>query len=464
MIVLGTSGVSRSQSVRLTPDLDVAARVASSPPGTAFVFAPGHYYGEISPKDGDTFKGEGEVILSGARNVAFLKSGEVWSAQIGMVQRGSAKCLTDHPLCDLRTDLYLDDAPIRPVATQQELSTQTWFYDPATGTAVIGFNPAGHKLELALARWAFKNSGANVSISHIVVEKYASPAQFGAIGAQGASGSRPAGAQNWTVSDTEVRLSHGTGIQLGDRGHIVRCHVHHNGQKGVGAKGADVVVEDSEIAFNNYAGYDYAWEAGGTKFARTTNLRVLRNYVHDNAGAGLWADIDNHNALFQTNRVDNNRGSGIQYEISYGATIEGNTVRWNGSVPRVSLWQAQISVQNSSNVTVRNNTVEVGPDVGNGIVVINQERGSGDQGTYLGKDNTVLSNTVTYEGLGGASGLMDTLGTAENNRFDRNTYVLKAGGQHFESRGKKSWEQFRSLGYDQNSQIQDLTKGSASGR
>ena len=444
--------------------MDVAARVATSPPKTVFTFAPGLYDAEISPKDGDTFQGEGQVILSGARPVVLVPSGGVWSAVIGAVQQGSAKCLTDHPLCDLRTDLYVDDVPLRPVATQDELTSGTWFYDANSGTAVIGFNPQGHKVEVASKRWAFKNSAVDVTISHLIVEKYASPAQAGAIGAQGAAGNGHAGAQNWTVADTEVRLSHGTGIQLADHGHITHCHVHHNGQKGVGAKGADVVMEDSEIAFNNYAGYDYAWEAGGTKFARTTNLRVLRNYVHDNSGAGLWADIDNHNALFQMNRVDNNRGSGIQYEISYGATIEGNTVRWNGSAPRVSLWQAQISVQNSSDVTVRNNTVVVGPNVGNGIVVINQERGSGDQGRYVGKDNTVLMNTVTYEGAAGASGLMDTLGTAENNRFDHNTYLLKAGGQHFESRGKKSWEQFRALGYDQNSRVQDLTKGSASSR
>ncbi len=439
--------------------MDIAGRVAASPPGTAFTFSPGIYHGEISPKNGDSFTGEGTAILSGAKPVTFVRSGAVWSAMIGTFQKGTAKCLTDHPLCDLRTDLYLDDTPLHPVATQAELSDRTWFYDPGTGEAFISFDPAGHKLEIASGRWAFRNTAANVNISHLIVEKYASPAQFGAIGAQGATGNGFGGAQNWTVSDTEVRLSHGTGIQLGDHGRIVRCHVHHNGQKGVGAKGSEVVMEDSEVAFNNYAGYDYAWEAGGTKFARTTNLRVLRNYVHDNAGAGLWADIDNHNALFQQNRVDNNRGSGIQYEISYGATIVGNTVRWNGSAPRVSLWQAQISVQNSSDVIVKDNTVVVGPDAGNGIVVINQERGSGDGGRYVGRDNTVLGNTVTFEGAAGASGLLDTLGSAENNIFDRNTYIMQSGGQHFESRGKKSWEQFRSLGYDQNSQIKDATRG-----
>lgn len=462
--ILGMSWALAAQTVQLTPGMDVPAKVAASPPGTSFLFAPGSYYGEISPKDGDSFQGQGQVILSGARPLTFQKVGRAWSAVIGTVQRGSSKCLTAHPLCDLRTDLYLDDVPLSPVLSPDELTEHTWFYDSAAGAAIIGFDPNGHKLEFASARWAFRNSAANVTISHLIVEKYASPAQFGAIGAQGAAPNGAPGAQNWTVSDTEVRLSHGTGIQLGDHGHITRCHVHHNGQKGVGAKGAGVVLEDSEISFNNYAGYDHAWEAGGTKFARTTGLRVLRNYVHDNDGAGLWADIDNHDALFRQNRVDHNQGAGIQYEISYGALIEQNTVRWNGSAPRVSLWQAQISVQNSSDVVVKGNTVVVGATVGNGIVVINQERGSGDQGRYLGQNNTVVSNTVTFEGSEGASGLMDTLGTAENNHFDRNTYVLKAGGQHFESRGKKSWEQFRALGQDQNSRLQDLTTGSALGR
>jgi hypothetical protein len=446
-----------AQIVKLVPGADVAARVAAAPPGTKFVFSPGIYVGQqINPKDGDSFIGEGTVILDGAQPLNFRGSGNVWSAPVGAITIGKIRCMHDHPLCNIQRDLYLDDKPLMPVANSDALSANTWFYDEANGSAVIGFNPAGHKLEIAVAKTAFNNTGRNVAISHLVVEKYASIPQFGAVGGQGSLGNGQGGAQGWTLTDTEVRLSHGTGIQLSDGATIEHCNIHHNGQKGLGARGANVLVENSEIAFNNYAGFDPGWEAGGTKFARTTNLRVLNNYVHDNVGSGLWTDIDNKNTTYRMNRVEHNAGSGIQHEISYDALIEQNTVRWNGAPPRISLWQAQISVQNSSNVIVRDNIVIVPPDAGNGIVVINQERGMGDLGTRLGANNQIIHNTITFEGRGGASGLMDNAKeSATNNHFDNNTYILNAGGEHFESRGKKTWEQFRALGNDSNSSLVD---------
>ena len=442
------------QSVTLKPGTDVAARVASSAPGTHFIFSPGIYIAQqINPRDGDSFSAGGNVILNGAKPISFLPAGKVWLAQVDSIPMGKNRCVVSRPLCNIQRDLYSDDKVLVPVSTLAELTSTTWFYDQANHQAVIGFNPSGHKLELAAARWAFSNTGRNVSISHLIVEKYASPPQFGAIGAQGwfAQG----GAQGWTVTDTEVRLSHGTGIQLADRSTIERCNVHDNGQKGVGARGADILVENNEIAYNNYAGYDYGWEAGGSKFSRTTNLRVLNNYVHDNLGSGLWTDIDNKNTTYRLNRVDHNAGEGIQHEISYDALIEKNTVRWNGSPPRVSLWSAQIALQNSSNVIVRDNIVVVSAGAGNGITVINQERGAGDYGPRLAVGNQVIHNTVTYEGSGGASGLMDTLGNATNNLFENNDYILKAGGQHFESRGRKTWQQFRALGNEKQGRQQD---------
>ena len=448
----------QGQAVSLSPGTDIAGKVLASPPGTRFVLTSGTYVAQqINPKDGDTFTGQGKVVLDGAKPLAFALSDKVWTASIDPIPFGKNRCLPDHPLCNISNDLYADDAVLTPVNSLDALTSKTWYYDQANNRAVIGFNPAGHKIEIATAKWAFANTARNVSISHVVVEKYASPPQFGAIGAQGWAGNDRGGAQGWTVTDTEVRLSHGTGIQLADHSTIERCDVHHNGQKGIGARGADILVENNEIAFNNYAGYDYGWEAGGSKFSRTTNLRVLNNYVHDNLGSGLWTDIDNKNTTYRMNRVDNNAGEGIQHEISYDALIEKNTVRWNGSPPRISLWKAQITVQNSSNVIVRDNTVVVSAGAGNGITIINQERGAGELGSRLAVNNQVIHNTVTFEGPGGASGLMDALGTATNNVFHNNTYILKAGGQHFESRGKKTWAQFRDLGNDHEGQEQDAS-------
>src|SRR5690606_3674612 len=106
---------------------------------------------------------------------------------------------------------------------------------------------------------------------------------------------------------------------------------HHQSQLGIGGIGDDVLVEDNEIAFNNYeAEYSWGWEAGGTKFVRTNRLIVRNNHVHSNHGPGLWTDIENDRVLIEGNLVEDNVGPGIFHEISYRAVIRDNEVYRNG--------------------------------------------------------------------------------------------------------------------------------------
>src|SRR5581483_6850892 len=105
--------------------------------------------------------------------------------------------------------------------------------------------------------------------------------------------------------------------------------------------GQNVLVQGNEISFSNWAGFDIGWEAGGAKFAQTNSLTVRKNYIHDNIGAGLWNDVDSINTLYENNTVENNLAGGIQYEISYAATIRYNTVRNNANFASGWMWGAQ---------------------------------------------------------------------------------------------------------------------------
>jgi parallel beta-helix repeat protein len=177
-------------------------------------------------------------------------------------------------------------------------------------------------------------------------------------------------------------------------------------------------------------GYDPGWEAGGSKFWATTNLVVESNYVHDNKGPGLWTDNSNVGTLYDSNTVINNLNEGIKHEISYNAIIRNNTVKGNGNTPTVWLWNSQIEVQNSSNVEVYGNTVEVPADGGNGIGIINQNRGSGTLGPWVAANNYIHGNTVKYLGSQGGSGWVDDTGgsTAIGNLFDSDRFILQNGG------------------------------------
>ncbi len=329
-------------------------------------------------------------------------------------------------------DLYFDSVPLFHAGSISAVGPGSWYFDYSARIIYFADNPAGHVVETSVTRSAFSGQATNVTVNGFIVEKYAIPAQFGAIGDQNPG-------SNWTVTNNEVKLNHGTGITLGTGSSATFNYVHNNGQKGVGAVSYNILVQGNAVSFNNYAGFDPSWEAGGMKFSGTTNLIVRGNAVHDNVGAGIWNDNCSVGTLLQDNVIMYNVGAGIQYEISSTATIQNNSVGSNSQPENSWLWGAQILIQNSQNVQVSQNTVDVPVLNGNGITMIQQNRGSCQFGALLTINNSVTNNTVTFRGLGqGASGeeadwdWPNMAASSANNNFDYNSYHMSdPTGIHF---------------------------------
>jgi hypothetical protein len=425
-ILLSCHAVAVAGTVRLNPGQDLAAIVRTAPPGTTFLFSPGIYrIQSIVPKDNDVFQGEGTAILNGSKLLEMHPDGGQWSAVEPRAKWGPGHCDKDHPRCWILNDLFIDNRIQTPVESLGELGPGRWFYDDTSGKVYISTNPISHQVEFGVTTAAFSGTATGVEISHLIVEKYASPPQWGAVGgsltgviqAERSTGK----AQGWKVLNTEVRWNHGAGIELGSSARIESCNVHHNGQLGIGPHGANDLVEGNEIAYNNYAGYDFSWEAGGTKFSGTDNLVVRSNYVHDNLGNGLWTDIDNIHTLYEKNKVINNKGHGIRHEISYDAIIRNNLLKGN---------MAGIMVVLSSNVEVYGNVIEVPADGTDGIRIANGQRGVGAYGPHIAHDIHVHNNIITYLGPAGRSGLSGPLATATEVTFDSNEYHIVGGGDN----------------------------------
>ena len=100
--------------------------------------------------------------------------------------------------------------------------------------------------------------------------------------------------QDWTIRNTTQRLNHGIGVNAGSGSRIQE-----NGHAGFYGSGSDFLIAGNEIARNGYAGVDFHWEGGGGI--------VRANCVHDNVGAGIWADIDVHRLVIEDNVVFGNR-------------------------------------------------------------------------------------------------------------------------------------------------------------
>nr|MBA3710275.1 NPCBM/NEW2 domain-containing protein [Planctomycetota bacterium] len=375
-------------------------------------------------------------VLSGARLLtAFSRSGSLWVAT-GQTQQGQVYG-EPQPGFDGATypeDLFIDDRPLRHVTALAAVAPGSWYFDYAADAIYFADDPTGRTVETSVTRLAFWGTSGGVAIRNLRIEKYANQPQVGAIGGQfhGA---------DWTIANCDVRLNHGLGIGMGDRGHAARNHVHDNGQMGIGGNGADLLVEGNEIDHNNFARINPGWEAGGTKWALTQRLIVRGNFSHHNGGPGLWTDTDNIDTLYENNRVEDNENEGIVHEISYRAVIRGNTVLrngWGDWAGRGWLWNAGIGVHASPDVEVVGNTLRGNF---NGIVGIQQGRGAGAYGPYLVQnlnvhDNLVVQETVPASGYLSASGIVQDVGdtavfTSRNNRWTNDTYYLGQNSHPF---------------------------------
>jgi parallel beta-helix repeat protein len=294
------------------------------------------------------------------------------------------------------------------------------------------------------ATFAFGGGAKNVQIRGLEIRKYNSPLQRGAIGPE-----FPTAMDGWLIENVDVHDNFGAGVTLGSRSTLRNSRVHDNGQIGIKANGpvTDVLFDNVEVDHNNTNNNDAGWEAGGSKFSDTTNLTVRNCYVHDNNGPGLWTDINNYNTLYENNRVENNLGPGIFHEISYDGIIRNNTITGNGLNWHPWLWGAGIQIAASSNVEVYGNTVTGN---GNGISLIQQNRGSGTRGAWIVQNVNVHDNTISGSGYTGAVQDMNdnSIFTSRNNRFQHNTYHSPTGWAWNNDNQIGSFSTWQSYGQD----------------
>lgn len=412
------------------PGQEVQAIVNALPAGATMCFQAGEYRisSQLTPKAGQRLIGAAGAILNGSVKLANPQpSGGsfVFSAQLPAAPRLFGYCAAATPNCNYEQDVFWDNHVMERVTSLGGLAPGKFFADYPNNKIYVRDNPTGHAVEQAVARWIVYSAAANVTVRGFIVEKSAGPAQDGAINghANGATG--------WTVEYNEVRFNHGIGISV-DASIIRNNYVHHNGQMGLGGEsGTGGMVLDNEVAFNNAAGYNVGWEAGGSKFVANTNLVARGNYFHDNNGPGLWCDINCHHATFEGNAVANNKGGGIFYEISYNGVIRFNLVI-DASTPTTGGFYdaSNILVSASPDTEVYGNT-SFG---GNGIGILQQKRpdapdplGPHESKNVYIHDNIISTGSSTP--LGFMAGLNQDIGdkgyfTAYNTRFVHNTYHL----------------------------------------
>ena len=348
---------------RSLPSIDLASEVANNPEATTFCLAPGVYRisQPLTLKHGPEADrgGSGKTIISGAKTVSATKEGAYWVIT-GQTSLGQSAFPGRVGQC----------RPVQWAATLRGCASTgtrcSWTMEPVAGRlaqraflrgVLLGLRGEPDLPGRRPDREEARALGRRAAGSRVAPgwRSGISPWRSSAISAQTGAISASSG---WLIEGVEVRLNHGAGIHMGP-GTVVRgSFIHHNGQLGIhggqpscaGAKG--LLLENSELSYNNTAGYNWGWEGGATKWTNTDGLIVRNNLVHDNYGMGLWTDGFNINMLYTDNVVRDNDGMGIDHELGYAAVIRDNVVTGNGFQHPIKgdVWGAGIFIDQSRDV------------------------------------------------------------------------------------------------------------------
>lgn len=432
----------------------------AAPQGTRFVLAAGVHRltGPLTPRPGQQLLGRYGAVVSGARLLTgWTAASGAWyiggqTQRLPVKDTGDADVCLPGAMCHAAEDVFVDDVPLRQVATRAQLVAGTFFFDYASSRIWLAQDPTARRVETTVVQRAV-DGAKSVTLRNLVVEKFGNTYQSGAVSGEELS-----------IVNCLVRLNHGAAI-FAYGGELKRNVIDRNGQMGLGGGGTGQLVEDNEIVGNNTMGFDPGWEAGGTKFAHTNDLVVRGNWVHGNQGNGLWTDIDNLGTLYEDNLVEANTGIGIFHEISYRAVIRNNVVRRNGSRDTSFNGRVGINVTNSPGVVVTGNVVE--DNVGGPILAVQDTRGSaGKHGPRELRDLLVEGNAMRGGGYRGvwvydAVPSRASYFTSRNLLFKGNRYVVPSttaklflgGDATLGSGWDKTWTQWKTLGQDAGSSL-----------
>jgi parallel beta-helix repeat protein len=280
--------------------------------------------------------------------------------------------------------------------------------------------------------------------------------------------------RNWVVRGTEFKDNFNAGLAIqGDHARVSNVSTHDNGRYGLvvtaactGCRGpSGVIIEDTEIAFNNTRRLPTNDDAGGTKFSGgTSGMIVRRNEVHDNYGAGLWWDGHSKKAQVYGNVIRDNRNAGILYEISFGGTkihhnILSNNGVGDGSVDWTLNTQLVVASSDGSRggrgILIYRNRID-GTAYPLGIVT---HAGRSVTKQVRIHDNLLILRTPsTRVGGDDGSGSGEMFRPSAGNRFRANTYrVVDPEAAYWAWNGEiLTWPDWQALGHDVKGTVERL--------
>lgn len=181
-----------------------------------------------------------------------------------------------------------------------------------------------------LNKYAFTTEARDVTIRHLTIRGFIPPADQGVVNHDSGDG--------WVIEHNTIEGNKGAALMAGARQQVRSNCLRNNGQYGMNAYQSGnaivgLVVEHNEIVGNNTEDWETKVPGcgctGGIKFWAVDGADVRHNWIHDNRGAGLWADTNNNDFLIEGNLIEGNDDEAVFYETSYNLVLRGNVIRNN---------------------------------------------------------------------------------------------------------------------------------------
>lgn len=408
-------------TIRVSATDQVADMVAAAVEGTTFLFSAGTYKNlTITPKSGQTFIGDKGAVLDGSVPITgWTHANGLWSAS-GFPAPAYSHGPGRDGLAKYVENLVVNDQAYVRVGSLVELGTGRFCV--IDGKVTMSDDPTGKATEVLHTTAAFNGGKTNgVTIENLTIKKYASMAQHGAIEAETTTG--------WMVKDVNAVLNHGAGLAAGSNMTVIGGNYSYNGQVGIHAQNLNgLTLTGITAKFNNYAGFDEGWDAGGVKILTSTNVMVKDSEIAGNAGYGLWFDWDNKNVVVSNNWLHDNNRAGLFYEASYDAQITGNNIGHNALREMAGgFWRSEVVVASSAHVTATGNQIVAATE--NGVAVMENKRENGVYGAHVSGNIKVTDNTLIMLQAGANGVASDSSAPQGAMTWDHNTYVAPSAEQ-----------------------------------
>lgn len=266
-------------------------------------------------------------------------------------------------------------------------------------------------------------------------------------------------ASNWLIDNISSHDNFASGIFLGNNFTVRGSEFYNNGVTGIGGTRFNGgLIEGNNIYNNGGSAASGLAENGGniklTYVVGSSQLTIRSNSVHDGQN-GVWFDLNSSNILVENNTISNHYAFGVFFEVSKNGTVRGNTITnssgWSGWGGEFN--NGSIGVGESTNILIEGNTINGGESA----VTVRQTRRPwpGEEFMYnipglntTTSNVTVRNNTVNGSKNIGASHGPSGAGILQYGSitFSGNTYSNPGGMRFWWNGSSQDYNAWRNAG------------------